>query len=476
MGPIETLPVEIIDQIVAEIDFDTLPSFRLTCRAFSSAPNARLFRHVECWLEASSLQKLLNIAMNPHLSKHVKQLSCGIEQFYDVDFGTFARYVYHENPDDVEDINKLSKKEKKRRYATYNVYKDHFNKQTELWHGKLIPIDKQTDLRTGRTAAACIRTALSSFTALRSIDIVDYGAVWGMQRFSNQCGDVRASRGLLPTQSLLKDHMLTMENVPFTLPRGAYQFQLIYRALARLERYIEEFTVTLWAGNLNDESFLSALKDVPEHLTSRVFSELKTVNINLPELPVPLSRLSPEGKPSTCTILQGAPKLECLYLVLADGDLESRHPPRFRDLCGTRKIGNLKKLFIDSAIFYTQDFTKFLLKSCLGLREFQLTNASLKQGPWDPIFNVIRQMDCLEKIELADLQVNSTEDIDEYETTILTGEYWMDPQPLYNYLLKKSQVNPVARMIEECEAREDEMDALFVQDEILEVTLRIRQV
>ena len=185
-----------------------------------------------------------------------------------------------------------------------------------------------------------------------------------------------------------------MENVPFTLPRGAYQFQLIFRALARLERYIEEFTVTLWAGNLNDESFLSALKGVPEEVTSQVFSELKTVNINLPELPVPLSRLSPEGKPSTCMILQGAPKLECLYLVLADGDLETRHPPRFRDLCGNRKIGNLRKLFIDSAIFYAQDFTKFLLKSCLGLREFGLTNASLKQGPWDPIFNVIRQMDC----------------------------------------------------------------------------------
>ena len=71
-------------------------------------------------------------------------------------------------------------------------------------------------------------------------------------------------------------------------------------------------------------------------------------------------------------------------------------------------------------------------------------------------------MDCLEKIELADLQVNSTEDIDEYDRTILTGEYWMDSQPLYDYLLKKSDVNPVARMIEEAEARDDEMDALYV--------------
>ena len=181
--------------------------------------------------------------------------------------------------------------------------------------------------------------------------------------------------------------MLTMENVPFTLPRGAYQFQLIFRALARLERCNEKFTVTLWAGNLNDESPQSALKGVPVDVTSQVFSELKTANINLPELPVPLSRLSPEGKPSTCMILQGAPKLECLYLVLADGDLETRHTPRFRDICGNRKSGNLRKLFIDSAIFYTQDFTKFLLKSCLSLRDFRLTNASLKQGPWDSLLS-----------------------------------------------------------------------------------------
>ena len=52
----------------------------------------------------------------------------------------------------------------------------------------------------------------------------------------------------------------------------------------------------------------------------------------------------------------------------------------------------------------------------------------------------------------------------------------MDPQPLYGYLLKKSDVNPVARMVEEDEARDDEMDALYVQDEVLEVTLRLRQV
>lgn len=475
MGAIETLPAEIIDLIVAEVDYKTLPSLRLTCHALSSAPNAWLFRSIDFWLEASSLQKLLNVALNPRLSKHVKYLSCGIEQFYDVDFGTFARYVYHENPDDVEDMNKLSKKEKRRRYATYNVYRDHFNKQTELWYGRLNPNGRQTDLCTG-TASQCIRTALSSFTALRSIDIVDNGAVWWMQRCNHQCGFIRANRGLLQTQPLLHDHMLTMENVPFTLPRGAFQFQTIVRALARTPRYIEELRVSLWAGNLNNESLLSALNEVPEHITSRVCSELKKLTIDLPELPVPLSKLSPEGKLSICTILQAATKLECLYLALADGDLESRHPPRFRDLCGNRKIGNLQTLCIDSAIFYTPDFAKFLLKSCLGLRVFWLTNVSLKQGPWDPIFNVIRQMNCLESIELSELQVNSTEDIDEYDRTILTGEYWMDPQPLYDFLLKKSEVNPVARMVEEDEAREDEMDALYVQDEVLEVTLRLRQV
>ena len=475
MGAIETLPAEIIDLIVAGVDYRTLPKLRLTCRALSSAPNARLFRSIEIWLEASSLQRLLNIAMNPRLSKHVKTLTCGIEQFYDVDFGTFARYVYHEDPDDVEDINKLSKKEKRRRYAAYNVYRDHFNKQKELWHGTLTPIDKQTGSKTRGTASQCIQTAFSSFTALRSIDIIDYGSVWWMQRCDNQCGYTRANRGLLQTQPLLQDHMLTMENVPFTLPRGAYQLQTIFGALAKTARYIEEFNISLWAGNLNDESFFSALNGIPEDTTSRVFSELKKVTIDLPELPVPLNRLSAEGKPSICTILQAPTKLQSLYLALADGDLESRHPPRFRDLCGNRKIGNLQTLYIDSAVFYTSDFTKFLLRSCLGLREFGLTNASLKQGPWDPIFNVIRQMNCLEKIELSDLQVNSTDDTGEYERTILTGEYWMDPQPLYDYLLKKTDVNPVARMIEEDEARDDEMDALYVQDEVLEVTLRLRQ-
>lgn len=50
------------------------------------------------------MQKLLKAAINPHLSKHVEDVTCGIEEFYGSDLNTLARYGYPERPHHVEDV------------------------------------------------------------------------------------------------------------------------------------------------------------------------------------------------------------------------------------------------------------------------------------------------------------------------------------------------------------------------------------
>ena len=202
-----------------------------------------------------------------------------------------------------------------------------------------------------------------------------------------------------------------------------------------------------------------------------VFSNIRELSIALPDFPPTAYDTPPQNVLSTCTIAQAAHNLERLCIEMPGLEKETSSPPRLINILGERKIGNLKDVRIVGATLFEDDFEAFLLKSCLGLQTFHLHSARLAEGSWNPIFNAIRRMQCLKQLDLDRLRCYLDANENSFSTLCTSG---MPPEPLYDYLLRRCDINPVARMINEEIARCDEEEAIGEQECLLEQTFSMR--
>ncbi|KAG7006442.1 hypothetical protein G7Y79_00014g036170 [Physcia stellaris] len=445
MSSTPTLPPELIELVLANSDPQSLRSIRLTCRALSLRPIPYLFRRVEFWLEEGSLQKLLDIAKTPYLAKHVKHVSCGTENFFNMNLQNFRWLVLykrhrlydrlqHENPAAGE-LRDLPKEEQNQQKAAWSEYRDCYKKQKRLY--------------SDNVALKSLILAFSSLTALTTVGVIDPS--------EDRCwsGSGYSPRALFKKLRFLREDMLLLPYFAALLPRGGRQLRTLIQALADSNRRLEIFGITLFSYGTGGENILSPLSKTLRSSAKCVFSNVKELSLALPDSPPMASDKLPLQELSTCTIAQAAHRLERLWIEMPDVGTETLFLPRFVKVFGERKIGNLKEVRISRATLFEADFEAFLITSCLGLQTFHLYDARLIEGSWDPIFKAIRRMPGLKQLSLEWLRYDMDEN-GSFSTLCTPG---MPPEPLYDYLLGRCDINPVARMIDEENARYDEEEA-----------------
>ena len=247
MSSIITLPSELIELIVASSDWQSLLNIRLTCRALSLGPVPSLFRHVDFWLEAGSLQKLVSIATTPYLGKHVKHISCGTEEFFNFDFQYFRDVVLYEHyrlggriqPENpaAGEFRDLTRREQNRQKATWSEYRDCYKKQRRLY--------------SDNVAIRCLTLAISSLPALTTVEIFDPSEDWWPNR------RYYTPRALLKKLRLLRDDMLLLTHIAIPLPRGGRQLRILIQVLAESERRIEDFHIRLFSSGIGGKNYCS---------------------------------------------------------------------------------------------------------------------------------------------------------------------------------------------------------------------------
>ena len=154
MSLIALLPPELVGIVVDFVEPETLPALRLSSQTLCDHTTPFLFRDLDFLLEECSLKKLVNIASLPYLAKHVKNISCGMEEFYGVNFDLFKRCVYQDlrNPGAEHDESQQR--------TSYRVYRRYLR--------------RQNDLTSTGAGVSMLAAALASFTALVSMDITDH--------------------------------------------------------------------------------------------------------------------------------------------------------------------------------------------------------------------------------------------------------------------------------------------------------------
>lgn len=403
MDTISTLPYELAEQIVNGVTYYEQMNLRLTCKTLHDHATPLLFRRVYIWLEASSLQKLVNIATAARLSDHVRHISCGMEDFHDVEFDTFKRHRFTNGYNFLDDTETR---------AAHQLYQTYAQRQT-LGEGWIVH---------------SMTTAFKNLRKLQSMDITgtfdsDYGLA------------------LLAKEPLLRRSMLKPMEVDG--PTGGRQLRVVLKALASTQQLAHlSLRIGYWHTG-GEGSLLSPLSDEHRRFVQHAFGSLKTLHLKLPQGISQALQKHDDRMLSTCTIIEAAASLDCLTLEIpGTPDLKENPEAFWPNLIGTHKIGNLRKVSISGLIVKESDLVNFLLQSCRQLVELRLFRLGLTKGSWDTVFDSIRRLRLLETVSvhrprhiffksfvLAELECC------EHEVDSAHGS-------LHDYLCNRSEVNP----------------------------------
>lgn len=434
MSLIGLLPPELIGLVVEFVEPKTLPALRLASQTLCHHATPFLFRHMDFWLEKRSLRKLVNIARIPHLAKHVKHISCGTEEFYDVDFEMFKRHVYRDNRDPGAEYDEHQHR------ASYRVYNRYARRQKSLR-------DKGTDVYL-------LTVALASFTALQSMEISDHF-----------CASVENGGNppkLLEHEPLLLPQMLMPTNI--LTPRGGNQLRTVLKAIVVAGTILRSFSITLYEGNVSRfGGFLSPLDLGEKRLAQAAFMNLKEFSLVLPEMVSSAYERISGDELSVTTILRASENLEYLCLELSGIDCDDPAPgASFQDLFGTCRFTRLHELMIEDLIVSESEFSDFLLRSCPELRGLYLDSARLTRGSWGSLFQKIRRFSCLDTVGLAHLRFDYAEGC--FFTML---DRCQDTGALYDYLCTRSHHDPWPQMVKKQREILDEEDRLDGEEDSL---------
>lgn len=432
MSFIALLPPELVGILVDFVEPETLPALRLTSQTLCDHATPFLFRDLDFWLEECSLKKLVNIASLPHLAKHVKHISCGMEEFYDVNFNVFKRCVY-------QDLRTPgAEHDESQQRASYRVYRRYLR--------------RQNDLTSTGAGVFMLAAALASFTALVSMDITDH--------FCPYLENGGMTPKLLDHEPLLNSRMLTPINV--VTPRGGNQLQTLLRALVSAGTILQSFSLEMRSGNIGGSgSLLSALDHREKKLAQAAFMTLRKFHLSLPDMES--SAYETDDELSVTSILQASGNLNCLYLQFPHADCEDPPPGgSFRDFFGTCQFTRLQTLIIHGLIVSEGEFRDFLLQSCPELKELRLFSARLTRGSWGSLFQSFRRLPCLDTVDLSHLRY------DYVEARFFTMlDSCQDLGPLYDLLCGRSDIDPWPQMVREKRELLDEKDRLEEEEDHL---------
>lgn len=170
---------------------------------------------------------------------------------------------------------------------------------------------------------------------------------------------------------------------------------------------------------------------------------------------------------SIANILGACENLKELSLVdlgNSDDALSSSHYSHvfFESLVGTPRLDKLQTLWIDDAALDEHVLLNFILQSCRGLQDLQITTACLVSGTWASLFESLRQLPSLEACEFRDLRYDyNIPNGSSGWTTLLRDIESMDV--LSDYLCGRTNTDPwpgiiaeEIRQIAEEDSEEDE--------------------
>ena len=422
-SPIVLLPTEIHDLVLEKLDHESLLNVRLTCKALNYHATRPAFKRLHVWLEENSLQKLLNIANEPHLHKYVKFIDFGMDLFYDIGRAEFARctilaychpHVFLQATPEPAFV--------KAAWKTYGKY--HM---------------KQKNLKKTKRDLAMFARAIAAFSALESVRLVDFQ--------SNVDGRNKGPK-LLENEKLLQQGILNAAFIERPVALGRRQLLILIRALAASRGIkIQNLYLQLYTPHITNEGFYSKLSEEDADFAKLTFSHLKRLTLALPPVGRTIRRSwrKPSAESSVATILKAATELEDLQLEFPMQRrrrfTEANPSSRWKVLIQTSCFGKLKSLSIKGAELDEAEFVSFLIQSCQGLRKLHISDTRVVERSWDLILETIRALPELADVSLRNLWCCGSLTL--HKPTI-------DPQPLHDYLLKRRTDNPWQSM---CQAR-----------------------
>ena len=379
----------------------------------------RAFENITVWLEEASLQNVVNIAQQKRLAPLVKHLSCGMEQFHDVTFEVFKASIYP--PWSYGEGPAADKDDQKAAWKAYRLY-----------------ARKQRFLDSSGQGIKMMAKALRRFTNLISIEITGYSP--------QLCYRTHGTR-MLRQEPNLRRHMLSVWHPDCRLSRGSRQLSTLAQALTRAGRSIKELYLDAFDFESNNGGLFAPLGVSDEMWVSTAFARLERLEVDMHNLF--LAPLTPEFS-SLSSIMTAATNLKHLYVQLPDVDDCSRRSALWKDVICTKRARSLESLIIGGAILNETNFVEFLRTSCWDLRSFTLRNAKVIDGPWNGIFDALHEIASLTKVNLEYLRFYDSSHMFHTLTkeTDATGKLIMEPQPLYDFLLTKTDINPWDEMCE----------------------------
>ena len=428
------LPFEIHSLILKELDRDSLLKLRLTCKALNYQTIPRAFKRLHVWLEEESLQKLVNIANEPHLHKSVRFIDFGMDSFYDTDVigfkpyvypRLFTRYAYEGNTPGLFSLK-----------SSWAPYLNHFTKHDSL---KV----------TGRDFEMFAH-AIAAFSALECIRLVDFHS---LADGSNEGPRLPKRRTMLRPG---------IRNAPYILPPmpiRTHQLQILIRALAANSRTkLRNLTLHLYITSPTNHGFHSTLSAEDADLAKPAFSGLKTLTLSLPC--VTYSNIE-DGKETSrestiSAVLKAATQLEVLRIELP---LQRRlrvafHSIYWQDIVQPTCFGKLKTLSIKGGTLKEAEFVSFLTQSCQGLKRLDLSDVRMVEDQsWDLIFETIRSLPELTQLSFESLWCGPC------RGGFMAFHYLVDSKPFYDYLLKRRDDNPWRGMCQAYIAERDKEQA-----------------
>lgn len=404
MSSIFALPYELLDHIVSFLWFEPWSSLRLTCKKISLHVTPLIFRTLNIWLVEGPLQNLLNIAQSPHLSRHVKHITFGLDEVYDLEFSTFARHIYGEDTltrDVYSGVGPFyTGEELSQRYhqclASYRTYQKSMYRQRRLE-------------RSGEFVAL-MSAAFASLPPMVSIQIEDRPQTW--------CSE----------------------------PRGQRQLQTLIRALSGASYKLENLTLRLDKRRRGSRGgLLSPLDWSNEKLATAAFAHLKFLDLQLKETDFLAYQRMPTQQLSVSTIIQAATNLEDLRIELPDLWGKDGQGPgaTLIDLTGSRKIGHLRTVTLESIDIRQHELTHFLETSCTELYRLRLIHARLLDGQWEDVFLTLRRFH-LEHVDLHHLQWYT----DEGDCLSLLSDH-ASAKAQAAFLCNHTEVNPWPQMFQD---------------------------
>ena len=406
VGLLRSLPPELVRSVLEELKKEDLLNLRITCKAMNCYASPLAFEELHVWLEEQSLQNLCNIASDPILCKNVRKIVLGMDYFYNLNYGEFKKYVFLEETH--RPTPSLNRSERDQRRKAWCVYRRYYLKQLALEE-------------SGRDLAMMTQ-ALKAFSSLISVKLMDYQP-W-----------VDGDKGprLLKTEKSLRKDMLTVPNHQIRIPRGGQQIRVLLQALAVSGRKIEELFVYQQSANISPTGFHGPLPEAFQSIAAQALTGLKRLILILDPISSDfLAALKKQSQELSYTIiLRAATGVERLWVHLP----EYCEQP-WREYIQLSRVGQLKELFLTDTVLHEADFVLFLRSSCQGLQKLTIGDAWVKEQSWDLIFETIRSLPNLKEIRLYSLW----HDIRRGGTRFLEV---IDPQPLYDYLLRRSNDNP----------------------------------